>query len=703
MRTTRAFTVGLVQLGCTARGFMLCAMLAASPAALQAQELPSVTPGFTPGEWLEADAPLELRLSGPLQPGSGSLAVMLAGTDLTALFEVARNRLIYRPRGMMLPAGEHQLVVYHVATNGQWTELQQFQTKILTRRGFREVSFSPKLALHNEGQVAEGHSEAGFAPVRPTYQDFTVNTGLSTAHVRPAFSIRTQANVLGVSERDRALRFAQRREAAPLVDLADYLMLYERSGMKLSAGNVAFDGSRHLIRRQSSRGVTAEFRPIRAAQLAVGAMGGRPIVGWQQPLGIGENGSHIVTANIGIEAFPSRPGMLRLDGSALDGAVPATSGFNQGAITDREQSRGGEVRIQATDPSRRLALEAGYARSRFNNPPDPYLSGGFLVIPTRPAIRGARHASLRADLVRGHRLTASLPANLSAAFRHERVAPLYRSVAAYTRADVEENTVELTGGLGPASAQFARGWAEDNLDRIPSILRTLTNSDRASLAVPLGFLVGASGSRFLPQLNYNFSRVHQYGDGVPVNGEFQESHVPDQVSRNHNLRLDWYARSTRLGYALNRSDQDNRQVGREQADFEAVVHTASVGFTPLRMVDVGLDLSLETAESLERGETTRNARFGGSLDLRATRTTTFAAQASANRNTQDPVDLRQTSTDLRLQLSQRVTLHQRSAGSTGGQLFVRFARHSASAFGLGAFTDPRRTWTLNTGFTLSVF
>jgi len=677
----------------------LC-VFAIAPA--RAQEPVRVTPAFTPGEWLEADAPIELRLSAPLQPGTGSLAVLLGDTDLTALFDVTQNRMVYHPNALPLPAGEHQLIVYHIGADGSWTELQKFQTNILTRRGFQQVSIAPKLALHNEGQVAEGHSTPELAPPRATFQDFTVNTGLSTAHVRRGFSVRTQANVVGVTERERALRYAQRKDAAPRFDLSDYLLLYERTGVKLSAGNVSFNAGRHLIQRHGSRGFTAVLRPLRGAALTIGALGGRPIVGWQQPFGIGESGSHMVAANLALEAFPARPGMLRLEATALDGALPATSGFNQGAITDREGSRGGEVSIHASDPWQRLTLDAGYTRSRFNNPPDPYLSGGFLIVPVTPAARDARHASLRANLVRAQ-LSPSLPATLTAAFRHERVAPLYRSVGASTRADVEENGFEVTGGLGPLHALFARGWAEDNLDRIPSILRTLTRSDRASLVLPVGLLVGARRSTLLPQLTYSMSRIHQYGDGIPENAGFQESHVPNQVSRIHALRLDWYARATRFAYALDLSEQDNRQAGRENADFEALVHTASIGVSPLRALDLGVDVSLESAESLERSEKTRNARLGGSIDLRPTRTTTLSAQASANRYTLDTVDLRQTSTDVRLQLSQKVTFHQRSAGSTGGQLFVRFARHSASANGLGGFADPRRTWTLNTGFTLSVF
>lgn len=666
----------------------------------RAQELPTVTPGFAAGEWLEADASLELRLSA--RPAAGSLAVMLGETDLTALFEATRGGLVYRPRGVRLPPGEHALVVYHVAADGRWTEIGRFETRILTAGGFREVSVAPKLALHNEGQVAEGHSAAAVAPVDPTYQRFTVNTGLSTSHVRSGFTVRTQANVVGVGERERALRYTQERDAAPLVDLADYLLMYERRSVKVAVGHVAFGGGRHLIQQLGSRGVTAAVRPVGFAELSVGVMGGRPRIGWQHPLGIGEGGSRLIAGRLGLEVFPSRPGMLRIDGMALDGAVPARSGYNQGAVTDLEESWGGELSIRATDPSRRVELEASWARSRFAKPPDPFLSGGRLIIPLQPGVQNARYAGLRAELVRA-RLSPSLPASLTAAVRHERVEPLYRSVVSSTRADLEENTLELGAALGPARAQVARAWAEDNLDRIPSILRTLARRDRATVSVPLAVLAGPSAAGLLPHLSYGYDRVHQYGAELPVGGEFQEGHVPDQLSRHHVLRLDWYAGATRIGYAFDRSDQDNRQPGREAADFRALVHTASLGFTPVRILDVGLDLSHETAESLERDETSRNARVGGSLDLRVTRSTTVAVQASANRTTQDPVDLRQTGTDLRLQLSQRVTLHRRAAGATAGQLFVRFARHSVSATGLGAFADPRRTWTLNTGFTLSVF
>ena len=58
----------------------------------------------------------------------------------------------------------------------------------------------------------------------------------------------------------------------------------------------------------------------------------------------------------------------------------------------------------------------------------------------------------------------------------------------------------------------------------------------------------------------------QHGDGVPENGGFSVSHVPDQLNRNANLTLAWQRTVWSLGYRHNVVRQDNRQPGRELAD-----------------------------------------------------------------------------------------------------------------------------------------
>ena len=63
---------------------------AAAPTPALAQEgvpvVPSVTPAFAAGGWLDPEEPIELTLSQPLLPEQGRLAVFVSETDVTSLF-----------------------------------------------------------------------------------------------------------------------------------------------------------------------------------------------------------------------------------------------------------------------------------------------------------------------------------------------------------------------------------------------------------------------------------------------------------------------------------------------------------------------------------------------------------------------------------------------------------------------------------------
>lgn len=674
----------------------------AGTAAAKAQELPGIEPDFAVDEWLSSTTPITLHLSAPVPADAGTLALFIGGVDVTALAEMSADAIRYRPSALPLPAGETDIVVYHVPNSGDWQQLVRFDVRVLTPHGFREASFDPRLDIANEGQVAEGRSPAEPDAGRSTYQYGTLSTGLETKHVRRGISLGVRVNAVGVTERERALRFGERQGRAPRYDLADYLITAATPGLTLSAGNVAFGSSRHLISGYATRGLSLSAQLGDRTRLGLAAMAGRNIVGWQRLVGVGEPGSRILSATLGLEAVPDRPGLLRLEGTVMDGEVRAASGFTQGAIRDVETNRGGSLRLTASDPSQRLTLEAGIARSRFHNPPDDFLSRGIELVPLHATTSTARYVDAGVHLLRGAPLIAGLPASLLLSYHHERVDPLYRSVATFTAADIEHNGVEATGSLGPVSIQVAHGRSRDNLDRIESILETLTRDTRAGVAVPVAALVGATTS-WLPQLAYSFGRVHQFGARVPVNGGFEDGHVPDQVSDQHAVQLGWQVGVFAFGYQLDLSHQDNRQSGREDADFRVRNHAASVALLNWRSLALSLDGALERASSEESGEVTRGRRVGASADVRITTTTALTLQGSRSRSHEALTDLGQTALNAHAQLTQRITMLRRRGSATQGQLFIRFAGSRAEASGLDLPDFKRTNWTIHTGANLSVF
>jgi hypothetical protein len=676
------------------------ALLLALPGSAAAQDSLTITPLQNGAEWLRPDAALELGLSRPIGSSEGRLAVFLGHSDLSALFVASANRLVYRRAAVPLPAGKAELVVYLVSPAGEWRELSRSPLQVLTGGGYQEVQLTPRLSLSNKGQLAEGHGTAP-PPERDRYQDFTLNTGFQTLHAGKGWSLKSQSNFVGVSNRLEALRYGERQDRAPKFDLSDYLITLERGTAGLSLGHVSYGSNRHLVNGFSSRGLTGTAR-LGPAELSLAAMNGTSVVGWSNPLGLARSAHRILSGTLGLEVAPQRPGLVRVEASVLDGSLLPQAGYTQGVVNDAETNRGLGFRVSAADPSQRIRLEAGFSRSRFDNPRDSTLEQGATLVPVRATSRNARYLDASVDVLRGVKLSAALPLTLAASFRHQRIDPLFRSVAASSQADLQENALGLTGTLGQLALQATLGRSHDNLGALPTILTTRTRAGSLNLALPLGFVAG-SLSTWYPTLTYGLTRMHQFGTGIPVNSDFSASHVPDQFSTNHSLGAQWQARLWHAGYQLGRSSQDNRQTGRETADFGNLTQAIAFGVTPLASLDLGLDLGFERADNKEVSQHSRTRRIGGTADWRFTANSALAASLAITRSTDDPRTMEQRNSELRLELSQRVSLFRLSASQIAGQFFVRFARQTGEIITSAGASQPLKTWNLNSGVSLTVF
>jgi hypothetical protein len=674
-------------------------------AQLAVSRVPTVTPGFAAGEWLDADATIELALSPPLLPGRGQLAVFVGATDVTALFTVSPERLTYRPQAIRLPSGESELVVHFVGRDSRWQEIGRFPIRVRTRAGFEKSSFDPKLDVASEGQVAEGHRPDASQPPRDTYQDLTTNLGLTTVHLRHGWKVQSQLNVVGVNRREKALRFDQEGEDAPRVDLSDYRVEVERGMARASLGHVTWGANRHLAREFASRGATLSLRLGRRADLTAAWLHGSSIVGWSHFLGVERREHRLGGATLGLEAFPSRPGLLRLEATGLTGSLLPLAGFSQGVVNDAEKSRGWGMRLLGATPSQRGRVELGYSRSRFENPPDSLLAQGADLVHVRETTRAARYLEASYDVVQAWPITPSVQGRLTAAYRHERADPLYRTIAAVVQADRSSHGFELQGAVGEVSVRLLHTRYRDNLDDVPSILVTRGRDYELTASAPLAFIVGAAKRpAWLPSLSYHYQRVHQKGDGVPANSGARPTFVPDQVSAVHGLGMDWQGGQWRASYKIDRSTQDNRQPERERADNANLVHGVSLGYTPVPAVTVGLELGLERAENREIDRRDRTLRAGLGMDWQVTSATALGARWSQT-DAEDDAHLRENgSSDLSLQVTQRLDVLTLGGWALPGQAYLRFGRQTLRSldreFQVG---DARRNWTINTGLSLNLF
>jgi len=697
----RAGRVALIAVLAAAMG----SAAAVRAAAQEAAQAPSVAPGFAVGEWLSSDLAIELLVSPPLDPAAGSLAVFLGETDLTSLFEATSEKLAYRSTAPRLPAGESELVVHFITPDDHWQEIARFPIRVRTRGGFEKATFDPKLDLGNEGQVAEDHSPDENRPPRETFQDVTANTGFTTVHVRTGWTVQSQFNVMGVSHREKALRFGERGEDAPKLDLSDYRVEVEKGIARASLGHVSFGGNRHLINSFGSRGATLALRLGSRADLTAALLHGTNIVGWSHFTGIDRRRHRMGGATLGLEAFPSRPGTLRLEATTLSGSVLPLTGFTQGAVNDAEESRGWGLRFGAATPGQRGRVEAGYSRNRFDNPEDPLLSQGSELVEVREATRGARYLEASYDVMRAWSITPSVQGRLAVAYRHERVDPLYRTIGAFVQADRSSHVVEIQGGVGELSLQLSHQRTRDNLDDVPSILITRGRDYAASLSVPAAFVLGRRSRPFwLPFMSYRWQRTHQKGDGVPDNSDARPTFVPDQVSAVHGLGLDWQGGRWRASYRIDRSSQDNRQPEREQADNTSRVQGLSLTFAPFPSLDTSLDVAFERAQNKEIDRVDRTRRLGMSADWRVTTSTSLGARWSLTDGKDDQHLRENRASDLSAQATQRLDVLRIAGRPLPGQVYFRFGRQT-SRFLDREFEvdDSRRNWTANTGLNLTVF
>ena len=666
-----------------------------------AQDL-SVTSNLPADGFVERDHAVELTLSRPLDPAVERVAIFFGSTDVTDLFRRERDALRYDPAGARLPSGERELVVYRVGVDDTWSEVARMPLRVVGRGGFSAARWDPTLAFGIQGSLSEGHDPNENEPTRdPAYQDLTGELTLASEHVRGGLRIVSETKVIGVTYEPQSLRFGTVGENAPEIDLSSYVVTLQRGDLSFSLGHVGFGEQRHLVQGFNSRGALLAYKPIDRIDLSMGVMNGSSIVGWRNPFGLSEPDHRVLGATAGIEAF-RRPGALRFEATWLGASRLPESNYNQGEVNDAEESSGVAFRVLTATAGRRLQLETGYTESRYDNPSDPKLAQGDELVPVEEETKNARYVQASADVLRNRKLFGTRTATVGIAFRHERIDPLYQSIGAYVRPDMLQNQLDLRSTIAGIQIQASGARSEDNLDDIETILTTKTKRGSGSVTLPLATVLGVRPPRavWLPQLRWGMDRTHQFGEGVPPNSGFNASHVPDQVSLSHNASADWRWSRISFGWKFNRSKQDNRQTGRENADLRNRAHGFTLGVTAHERLRLDFNLNLERREALERDEVDKTRRWGVRGDLSVfDRTTLGASWAMTHFDAKNGIQERDDST-LDAQLSSFVPYLDRF----GGQWFVRLSRTSNenldTQIGVG---DDRSQWSLDSGLNFNFF
>ena len=342
---------------------------------------------------------------------------------------------------------------------------------------------------------------------------------------RSGFQAGLSFSLLGVSYRQEAIRFAEKRDDAAKIDLSSYLVEARISHTTLSLGHISHGRERHLLNGFASRGISASVVLASFADLSAAVLNATNIVGWDNFTGLDNPNHRIYSGTLGLEILPSTPGAVRIEGSYVQGSQLPLSNFNQGQITDAEKSEGGAVRLLLADPGRGIRLDAGLAKTRFTNPQVPFAADAIGIVPTQPTTRQARYADLSWDVLRNEMLFNVLPARLNLGFRHERVEPLYRAVGASVRSDILQNTYEAHTGIGPLQMDATHLRSEDNLADLPSALKTKTSQTGFNAIFSPLVLPGVLPS-WIPMLSYGLNTTHQFGVSTPTNSDFTPDSRP---------------------------------------------------------------------------------------------------------------------------------------------------------------------------------
>ncbi|MBX7173014.1 MAG: hypothetical protein K1X72_18740 [Pyrinomonadaceae bacterium] len=606
---------------------------------IHAQQDLKVTANFN-GQEVSQTENLELKLSRTVKPDEGKVTVFLNETDITPLVKNNGETLTYSPAISPLPAGENLVKVYLAVTDDDWKEVADF--KLLVKESGlpkeeekTEVDFTPNVQMNLKGENTTDFFPLNTKPERPRFTDTTGQGSFHLTVSRTGWNLNTQMDFVGSSRQNEALRFGDLGVKAPQVDLSSYLIQLEKGRFKAQFGHVSFGSSRHLINNFSSRGINVTVPLTKKDDISFGAANGTSIVGFGNLGGISRAQHSIFNTTYGRD-FLKEAGGLRFEITMMRGSLLPITNFNDRAIVDAETNFGGTIRLKR-DISR-FRFDAGFTRSRFTNPVDPLLQEGVddffgqtfdengelietpTVVPqvkkTNSVTRNGSYAEISYDIFQGYNLLKNRPLRLTATYRYEELQPLFRSVAAFLQADRRQHQFEVTGGFGDLSFTLGNLRDRDNLGNIPSILKTYNRNNNINLNFSLGSLLNPSKpSKFLPRIGYTVTNIRQFGAFIPREGDFTDvSQVPDQATRNHNFGLNWqFSQKFGFNYQHQRSLIDNRQIGREGADFRNTNHGFSFNFKLLKNLSLSANTGINQIISFERLRTDRTFNLGTTI------------------------------------------------------------------------------------------
>ena len=550
-------------------------------------------PSFV-GQTLKRNDKLEVRLSRALIPSDGQVAICIGPLDLSKQTK-AIDAITFsaEPTGTVLPAGQHEVVV-HLIRGDEWIDLAKFVVTVESDAATPTAEtkgIESRFTLGVKGQIYESESGTTKASKRPKFQDMT-STGALTWEGKPlGWDAKTSANLTGVSHRNEAPRFGIDGPNADKLDLNDYKAEFTRGDAKFAVGHLSYGNHPLLLNNRDSRGLSMAYAITPWLDVSATALRATSIVGFDDFFGLSTVSHRIYAATVGVEMIPEKKGLLRTELIFMDALAQPQSNVNQGQIPDSEKSRGLGLRVVSTDPDGRWKADALWARSRYVNPTSAELAQGSALVPLKEETRDAYQLDASYQLIKNAKwLGDKWPMNMRAIAHYEYAEPLFKSLGATFISDQKLMRYASEMRVGEIALTLTGSEKNDNVTTIPTILKTGTYEKSGQLTLPLPTIFGTSEkpANLWPAVQIESRRVRQYTLRIPDGTNARSSFWPDQINFTHKAALNWNYEPYSVSYNFEIGDQDNRQPGREAADF--LIHTH--GLTIAWKVNDKLNLNL---------------------------------------------------------------------------------------------------------------
>lgn len=629
--------------------------------------------------WLKTNQNFRVQVDSIATDG---LLFFIGDTDVTSFFSRESDSIYsYDALELPLPSGKSTLTVYADSNEVGSTELQ-----VLSKSGFSISKVTPAVEINFNSKLSDSRSGDSPPPDRTTYNDIDSSIRFESEHEKNGLSVKSSSNILSTSNREAALRFGERGEDAPKIDLSEYIVTAVKNKTRVQLGHISQGNHPLLVDNLSNRGLTVEKQIGERVTVGFAAQSGREITGYSDILGFTTNESKIYTGTFGIDLLKERPGGAKLELSYINGTTIAESNFDEGQVPTAEDNSGYGIRLTTTSKSGKLTTDTAYARSRYNNPTEGTLEfNGEKLVDVKPTSDNAYYTNISYQLLQDHKLNNTISTDLSVNLRYSRVDSEYQSLAASPNPDEELKEVGFNGQLGLVGFQAKYTNSRDNLENIASILTTETNSTELSFTTSLKDFVDTENPdsfshKLLPALSLSAQRVHQHALNSPdtdISDFNDNSHLPNQVNLTIVNDLTWGFDKWDVGYQTEWSNQNNKQLGRDAADFKTLGHSVNTTYRPNENITLGASIGRIRNSDLEQGIIRYDNTYSLNLDWNISNKVTLSAGYNRNRNNDDKDISKSLNTTNDLKLSYQFNLPTQIGKKLPGQAFIRYARQSA--------------------------